>query len=92
MDNWRGNYPGAQRGGSFTVSGWVALLALAALAAVALYVMHNRHISPRCILYDTFHTSTETSHTSSSDYYETHTFPPGMPSCDVANTICYTRI
>jgi hypothetical protein len=69
-----------QRGGAFTVNGWLALTLLALLAVTGLYAAHLlRH---RQIVINFDHTSK----------YGVHTFPANRGACDGFNTICWTTV
>lgn len=82
-----------ERGGSFTVSGWLALTLLAMFAAVSLYTIHLLHhrtieikMSEGVHLGPTVVRPTD-------DYYVIHSFPTDYrANCDGFDTICYSRI
>lgn len=79
-----------QRGGSFTVSGWIALLAVACLAGSGVIgFLERQPLTLQCAA--TLQLSTTRIY-ASSDYYHIQSWPTRRNSCDVANTICYTRI
>lgn len=83
-----------QRGGSFTVSGWLALFLLTALAAVAahdIYLLRHRQIVINFRAQQVQTLSPTRVH--GDDSYETHVFPPtGGEVCTFANNICWIRI
>lgn len=81
-----------QRGGSFTVSGWLALTLLATLAAVSMYTIHLLHHRTIEIKLGQVLQLGPTVIRPKDDNYVTHTFPDGVAVCTFANTICYTRI
>jgi hypothetical protein len=78
-----------QRGGSFTVSGWLALALLAAGAASAatnLYLARHRTIEV------SFPSEPTEVHPPKDDLYEMHAFPDGQEVCDSFDTICWIKI
>ena len=79
-----------QRGGGFTVSGYLALILLALAATEAALIGHlyrNRTIEVHLPVGTTVHGG------SSDDKYRIHAWPTDDRSCcDVADTICYTNI
>lgn len=77
-----------QRGGTFTVSGWLALtlLALCAIEGVAIrHLLHHRAIEIHA-------TSLGSRITPKDDEYVTHCFPDDCEVCDAFNNICSIRI
>jgi hypothetical protein len=82
-----------QSGGSFTVSGWLALTMLAVLAAVSMYTVHLLH--HRAIEIKLSSATMQLGPTvirPTDDNYVTHAWPEGREVCTSFDTICYTRI
>jgi hypothetical protein len=85
-----------QRGGAFTVSGYIAL-ALVALAIVeAALIRHlytHRVIQMHVHVADVELPGMQIHGDPNRDYYVTHAFPnKNVSCCDAFNTICYTKI
>ena len=83
-----------QRGGSFTVAGWLAmtLLALCALEAVAIrYLITHRVVQLQVHVADRGLPAMEI-RPPKDDSYVTHVFPKNRETCESYDTICYTRI
>jgi hypothetical protein len=77
-----------QKGGSFTVSGYLALvlLALGLIEAGEIYYLAT-HRTVQLELSAIKMSEVD------SDYYVTHAWPsPNISCCDAFNTICFTRI
>lgn len=85
-----------QRGGSFTVSGYLALTLLALCAAEAATISYLfRHRAIQINMNENQRTQLtlpDTVVTPDSDMYVTHTFPERRGVCTFTNTICHIKI
>lgn len=87
-------FPNSERGGGFTVSGYLALALLALCAAETAYAVHLlRHRNIVINFGGNGHTPRlPPTRIHGSDEYRTHTFPEGRAICSGFDTICYIRI
>lgn len=79
-----------QRGGGFTVSGYVALALLALCVSEAAFIRHL--YAHRVVHIDMMSPVSTVEAPVSDDSYVTHTFPPRRVVCSGFNTICYISI
>lgn len=87
--------PEKQRGGSFTINGWLGLLLLALCAAQGYAINRlldqNQHLKLQ-LMYHQMMTADKP--TGDADVYTTHCFPQDENDCVCGSVgfICYTRI
>lgn len=81
-----------QRGGSFTVSGWLAILLLAICALEAVSIRHLLAHRQMVIQMSGLPALKISPPADDDDEYVTHAFPENREVCSGFDTICWIRI
>jgi hypothetical protein len=89
-----------QRGGAFTVSGWIAMALLSLAVAEGVYIRHLQDTLRQRFLHNFFHVGTPLQLPTTEihgpspkdDEFSFHAFPETREVCDGFNTICWIRI
>lgn len=89
--------PARQRGGSFKVSGWLALLMLAVIATEGLLlhevITENNHLKLQLVYHNLMSQPTTTiTADPDADKYVTHCLPDDCEVCEFGNNVCFISI